>query len=105
VVAAFDGGAVTSYAGGLLLGATDRAIKLVDRFAGCFTDHRRADLVEHEVRTLVSQRVFGISLGYEDLNDHDQLPSRSGHGHVGRKAQRSSPGLRAAGGQKHAQPA
>ncbi len=73
VVAAFDGGAVTSDAGGLLLGATDRAIKLVDRFAGCFTDHRRADLVEHEVRTLVSQRVFGISLGYEDLNDHDQL--------------------------------
>ena len=73
VVAAFDGGAVTSDAGGLLLGATDRAIKLVDRFAGCFTDHRRADLVEHEVHTLVSQRVFGISLGYEDLNDHDQL--------------------------------
>lgn len=73
VVAAFDGGAVTSDAGGLLLGATDRAIKLVDRFAGCFTDRRRADLVEHEVRTLVSQRVFGISLGYEDLNDHDQL--------------------------------
>jgi hypothetical protein len=73
VVAAFDGGAVTSDAGALLLGATDRAIKLVDRFAGCFTDHRRADLVEHEVPTLVSQRVFGISLGYEDLNDHDQL--------------------------------
>ena len=71
VVAASDGGAVTSDAGGLLLDATDRAIKLVDRFAGCFTDFRRADLIEHEVRTLVSQRVFGISLGYEDLNDHD----------------------------------
>jgi hypothetical protein len=52
----------------LLLGATDRAITLVDRFAGCFMDHRRADLIEHEVRTLVSQRVFGIALGYEDLN-------------------------------------
>jgi hypothetical protein len=73
VVAAFDGGAVTSDAGALLLGATDRAIKLADRFAGCFTDHRQADLVEHEVPTLVSQRVFGICLGYEDLNDHDQL--------------------------------
>lgn len=73
VVAAFDGGAVTSDAGSLLLGATDRAIGLVDRFAGCFADHRRADLVEHEVRTLVSQRVFGIALGYEDLNDHDEL--------------------------------
>jgi hypothetical protein len=73
VVAAFDGGAVTSDAGGLLLGATDRAIGLVERFAGCFADHRRADLIEHEVRTLVCQRVFGIALGYEDLNDHDQL--------------------------------
>lgn len=73
VVAAFDGGAVTSDAGGLLLGATDRAIGLVERFAGCFTDSRRADLIEHEVKTLVSQRVFGIALGYEDLNDHDEL--------------------------------
>lgn len=73
VVAAFDGGAVTGDAGGLLLGATDRAIGLVGRFAGCFTDHRRADLIEHEVATLVGQRVFGIALGYEDVNDHDQL--------------------------------
>ncbi|GAC1577205.1 MAG: IS1380 family transposase [Sphingomicrobium sp.] len=73
VVAAFDGGAVTTDGGGLLLGATDRAIGLVERFARCFTDGRRADLIEHEVKTLVSQRVFGIALGYEDLNDHDQL--------------------------------
>lgn len=73
VVAAFDGGAVTSDAGALLLGATDRAIGLVDRFAGCFADGRRRDLIEHDVTTLVAQRVFGIALGYEDLNDHDQL--------------------------------
>lgn len=73
VVAGFDGGAMTSDAGGLLLGATDGAIGLVDRFAACFSDRRRADLIEHDVRTLVSQRVFGIALGYEDLNDHDQL--------------------------------
>jgi hypothetical protein len=73
VVAAFDGGAMTSDAGALLLGAADRAIRLVDRFAGCFTDSRAAGLIEHEVRTLVGQRVFGIALGYEDLNDHDQL--------------------------------
>lgn len=73
VVASFDGGAVTTDAGGLLLGATDRAIGLVDRFAACFTDSRRADLIEHEVKTLVGQRVFGIALGYEDLVDHDQL--------------------------------
>ena len=73
VVASFDGGAITSDAGGLLLGATDRAIRLVDRFAACFRDSRSAALVEHEVRTLVGQRVFGLALGYEDLIDHDAL--------------------------------
>src|ERR1700716_321141 len=73
VEAAFDGGVVTSDAGALLLGATDRVIGLVDRFADCFRDHRRQDLIEHAVPTLVGQRVFGIALGYEDLNDHDEL--------------------------------
>jgi hypothetical protein len=73
VVAAFDGGRMTSDAGALLLGATDRAIGLVERFAACFTDGRVAELIEHEVSTLVGQRVFGIALGYEDLIDHDQL--------------------------------
>jgi hypothetical protein len=73
VEAAFDAGLVTSDAGALLLGATDRAIGLVDRFAACFRDHRRQDLIEHAVTTLVGQRVFGIALGYEDLNDHDEL--------------------------------
>jgi hypothetical protein len=69
----FDGGAMTSDAGALLLGATDRAIGLIDRLAGCFEDLRRAELVEHEVRTLVGQRVVGLALGYEDLIDHDEL--------------------------------
>ena len=73
VEAAFDGGAITSDAGALLLGSTDRAIGLLDRFAGCFKDHRDAKLIEHQVRTLVGQRVFGLALGYEDLNDHDHL--------------------------------
>jgi Transposase DDE domain group 1 len=73
VVAAFDGGAITSDAGALLLGATDRAIRMMDRFASCFHDERRQDLIEHEIVTLVGQRVFGIALGYEDLNDHDEL--------------------------------
>jgi hypothetical protein len=73
VVAAFDGGTITSNAGALLLGATDRAIGLIDRFARCFTDHRCQELIEHAVATLVGQRVFGIALGYEDLNDHDRL--------------------------------
>ena len=73
VEAAFDGGLVSSDAGALLLVATDRAIGLIDRFAACFHDERREDLIEHEVATLVGQRVFGIALGYEDLNDHDEL--------------------------------
>jgi Transposase DDE domain group 1 len=73
VVAGFDGGTITSDAGALLLGLTDRAIGLVGRFAGCFVDARRAELIEHEVKTLVGQRIFAIALGYEDLNDHDEL--------------------------------
>src|SRR5882724_13079181 len=73
VTADFDGGAMTSDAGALLLGASDRAIGLVDRFASCFIDARAADLVEHRVATLVGQRVFGITLGYEDVSDHDHL--------------------------------
>ena len=73
VVAAFDAGSITSDAGALLLGATDRAIKMMDRFASCFHDVRRQELIEHEVVTLIRQRVFGIALGYEDLNDHDEL--------------------------------
>ena len=69
VVADFGGGVMTSDAGALLLGATDRAIGLVDRFAACFLDGRAV----HDVATLVGQRVFGIALGYEDLIDHDAL--------------------------------
>ena len=73
VVAAFDGGEVTSDAGALLLGATDRAIGLVTRFAACFADGRAQAQVEHSVAAMVAQRVFGIALGYEDIVDHDQL--------------------------------
>ena len=73
VVSDFGGGEMTSDAGALLLGAVDRATGLIDRFASCFEDHRCAELIEHSVRTLVGQRVFGIALGYEDLEDHDEL--------------------------------
>ena len=73
MVADFDGGAITSDAGALLLGAADRAIRLTERFAACFTDRRSPDHIEHDVRTLLLQRVAGIALGYEDLIDHDQL--------------------------------
>jgi hypothetical protein len=73
VVAGFDGGEITSNAGGLLLGEVDRGLGLVRRFAGCFTDRRDPRYVEHQVETLVGQRIFGLVLGYEDLNDHDEL--------------------------------
>lgn len=73
VVASFDGGRITTDAGALLLGATDRVIDLTRRFAACFKDRRNGDFVEHSVRTLVMQRIVGIALGYEDLVDHDEL--------------------------------
>jgi len=73
VVASFDGGRITSEAGALLLGATDRVIGLTRRLAGCFQDHRDPAFVEHTLETLLMQRVVGIALGYEDLVDHDEL--------------------------------
>ena len=73
VVAGFDGGTITSNAGGLLLGEVDRKLNLIGRFAGCFRDRRDPRLVEHTLERLVGQRVFGLALGYEDLNDHDEL--------------------------------
>ena len=73
VTAAFDGGAMTSNAGALLLRETDRAIGLSRQAAACFTDGRRQDRIEHSVETLLAQRIHGIALGYEDLNDHDEL--------------------------------
>lgn len=73
VMAAFDGGRVSSDAGALLLQRTDQAIGLIDRLAQCFLDRRDPDRIEHSVRTLIGQRVFGMALGYEDLNDHEQL--------------------------------
>ena len=73
VVARFDGGPITSDAGGLLLRETERATAILHQFAACFRDHRDPDLIEHTVEALIAQRVYGLCLGYEDLNDHDQL--------------------------------
>ena len=69
----FDGGQISSDAGALLLGAVDHSLQLTDRVAACFHDGRDPQLIEHSVRTLVMQRIVAIALGYEDLNDHDQL--------------------------------
>ncbi len=73
IVARFDGGAISSDGGGLLLPAVERRTGILRQFAGCFTDHRDPDLIEHTVEELIAQRVYGLALGYEDLNDHDEL--------------------------------
>lgn len=73
VVASFDGGHLSSDGGALLLRELDSRLNITDRFAACFTDYRDAELVEHTLPTLLRQRIFGLALGYEDLNDHDRL--------------------------------
>jgi len=72
-VARFDGGTITSEAGALLLHQTEEKSGILRRFAGCFRDYRDPRLIEHRVEELVRQRVYGLALGYEDLNDHDEL--------------------------------
>jgi len=73
VLADFDGGVITSDGGALLLRQTEHLTAIIRQFAACFTDHRDPDLIEHTVEELVAQRVYGLALGYEDLNDHDDL--------------------------------
>lgn len=75
VTAAFDGGRVTSDGGGLLLREVETRFGIVRSFAGCFTDHRDPEATEFSVQELLLQRVMGLALGYEDLNDHDDLRS------------------------------
>ena len=69
----FDGGHMSSDGGGLLLREVDKRIGLTERLARCFVDYRNPSSVEHDVRTLLAQRVYALALGYEDLNDHDEL--------------------------------
>ena len=69
----FDGGDITSDGGVLVLKKLEERTGIVRRFAACFTDYRKADQIEHPLLDLVMQRVFGLALGYEDLNDHDDL--------------------------------
>ena len=75
VIGQFNGGMITSDGGGLLLRETEQRVRIIERFSQCFTDLRNQDSIEHTVFQLVSQRVYGLALGYEDLNDHDMLRS------------------------------
>jgi len=69
----FDGGDITCDGGALVLKKLEERTGIVRRFAACFTDYRKADQIEHPLLDLIAQRVFGLALGYEDLNDHDAL--------------------------------
>lgn len=73
IVAQFDGGDITSDAGGMLLREVEQRTGILKKFAECFTDYRKAEAIEHPVKDLLAQRVYGLCLGYEDLNDHDSL--------------------------------
>jgi hypothetical protein len=73
VVGEFDGSQLTSDGGAMLLRAADRKIGLLNRMTGCFTDSRQPERVEHELGQMLAQRVYGLALGYEDLNDHEEL--------------------------------
>jgi Transposase DDE domain group 1 len=73
VEADFSGGHLSSDGGALLLREADRSLRLCEELAGCFSDFRVADLVEHELPVMLRQRILGLALGYEDLNDHERL--------------------------------
>ena len=73
LTADFDGGNIVSDGGVPLIAEVDRMFRVLERYADCFTDHRDPELIEHSVLDLVRQRIYGLCLGYEDLNDHDRL--------------------------------
>ena len=73
VIGRFDGGTISSDAGGVLLREVERRCGILKRLAGCFRDYRDPERIEHRVEELIKQRVYAIALGYEDLNDHDRL--------------------------------
>ena len=73
VITDFTGGRITSDAGIILLAELDRKLKITDKFARCFQDYRDSSYTYYSVHKLLAQRVYGIVLGYEDVNDHDKL--------------------------------
>jgi len=73
IVARFDGGTISSDGGAFLLRQTDQRLNVLPRLAQCFLDGRNPDLVEHSILEMLSQRIYGLALGYEDINDHEQL--------------------------------
>lgn len=72
ISADFDGGPISSDGGGLLLREVEERTRIIRQFSASFIDYRDEELIEHTVEQLIAQRVYGLALGYEDLNDHDQ---------------------------------
>ncbi len=91
IVARFDGGTISSDGGALLLRQTDQRLNLLPRLAECFLDGRSQDRVEHTVAEMLAQRVYGLALGYEDLNDHDELRSDPVFGILAGREDRDEP--------------
>ena len=75
IVARFDGGTISSDSGAFLLRETDRRLNLLPRLAECFLDGRNQALIDHSILEMLAQRIYGLALGYEDINDHEQLPT------------------------------
>ena len=91
VTARFNGGTISSDGGAVLLQQTDRRLNLLGRFSQCFLDGRNPVLVEHSIREMVSQRVYGLALGYEDINDHEQLRTDPVFGMLAERADLTNP--------------
>lgn len=73
VIGRFDGGKISTDGGGILLREVEKRTWILKRFAECFVDYRDPQLIEHSTESLIKQRTFGMALGYEDINDHDEL--------------------------------
>src|SRR5258707_10849349 len=91
IVARFDGGTISSDGGAFLLRQTDQRLNMLPRLAECFLDGRKQDQVEHSVLEMLSQRVYGLALGYEDLNDHEQLRKDPVFGILARREEPGAP--------------
>ena len=91
IVARFDGGTISSDGGAFLLRQTDKRLNLLPRLAECFLDGRNQKQVEHSVQEMLAQRIYGLALGYEDINDHEQLRTDSVFGILAGRAQLEEP--------------
>ena len=91
IVARFDGGTISSDGGAFLLRQTDQRLNLLPRLAECFLDDRNQDLIEHSILEMLSQRIYGLALGYEDVNDHEQLRKDPVFGILARREELGEP--------------